>query len=90
VGAYDPMAMEGARKELGSIITYSSDARECVKGSDLVIIMTAWDEFRKLGSTDLARLMGGKPKILDARRIYSPEKFATADFSATGLGTQSI
>ena len=90
VGAYDPMAMEGARKELGSIITYSSDVRECVKGSDLVIIMTAWDEFRKLDSDDLARLMGRRPRILDARRIYPPEKFVNADFSATGLGTQSI
>ena len=90
VGAYDPMAMEGAKKELGSIITYSSDARECVKGSDLVIIMTAWDEFRKLDSENLGRLMGGRPRILDARRIYPPEKFANADFSATGLGTPRI
>ncbi len=86
VGAYDPMAMEGAKKELGSIITYSSNARECVKGSDLVIIMTAWEEFKDLGSNELARLMGGRPRVLDARRIYDRERFVSADFAATGLG----
>jgi len=88
VGAYDPMAMEGAKKELGSIITYSPDVRACVKGSDLVIIMTAWDEFAKLDNDELARLMGRRPRILDARRIYAPEKFANADFAAIGLGSQ--
>ena len=90
VGAYDPMAMEGAKKELGPIITYSSNARECVQGSDLVIIMTAWEEFMDLGSNELARLMGHKPRVLDARRIYDPERFVTTHFAATGLGTAEV
>ena len=90
VGAYDPMAMEGAKKELGPIITYSSNARECVKGSNLVIIMTAWEEFMDLSSNELARLMGNKPRVLDARRIYDPERFTTTHFAATGLGIAEV
>ena len=90
VGAYDPMAMEAAKKELGPIITYSSNARECVKGSELVIIMTAWKEFIDLGSNELARLMGNKPRVLDARRIYDPERFTTTHFAATGLGIAEV
>jgi len=86
VGAYDPMAMEGAKKELGSAITYCSNVRECIKGSELVIIMTAWPEFKELDSGEMARLMGGRPRVLDARRIYKPETFVNADFAATGLG----
>jgi UDPglucose 6-dehydrogenase len=87
VGAYDPMAMEGAKRELGPIITYSSNARECVKGSDLVIIMTAWGEFKDLNNHDLAQLMRGRARVLDARRIYDPESFSNAEFAATGLGS---
>ncbi len=87
VGAYDPMAMEGAKKELGPIISYSPTAKACVKGSDLVIIMTAWREFQDLDSDELTTLMGGRARILDARRIFDPARFSNAEFNAVGLGS---
>src|SRR5881397_3551751 len=86
VGAYDPMAMDGAKRELGPIITYSTNAKACVKDTDLVIIMTAWPEFMDLGNDELTRLMGGRVRILDARRIYDPARFPNAEFTAIGLG----
>jgi UDPglucose 6-dehydrogenase len=86
VGAYDPMAMEGARKELGPIITYSPNARDCVKGSDLVVIMTAWEEFKHLSNHDITQIMG-KARVLDARRIFNPQNFSNAEFAAIGLGS---
>ncbi len=89
VGAYDPMAMEGAKKELGPIVNYSTNAKECVKGADLVIIMTAWDEFKHLNNHDFSKLMGERPRVLDARRIYDPARFSNAVFAATGLGKPS-
>src|SRR5881409_3465931 len=67
VEAYDPIAMEGAKRELGPIISYSPNAKACVKGSDLVIFMTAWREFQDLDSDELTRLMGRRARILDAR-----------------------
>ena len=86
VGAYDPMAMDGAKRELGPIITYSTNAKACVKGTDLVIIMTAWPEFMDLSNDELTILMGGRVRILDARRIYDPAGFPNAEFTAIGLG----
>ena len=86
VGAYDPMAMDGAKRELGPIITYSTNAKACVKGTDLVIIMTAWPEFMDLSNDELTILMGGRVRILDARRIYDPARFPNAEFTAIGLG----
>ena len=86
VGAYDPMAMDRAKRELGPIITYSTNAKACVKGTDLVIIMTAWPEFMDLSNDELTRLMGGRARILDARRIYDPTRFPNAEFTAIGLG----
>jgi len=86
VGAYDPMAMDGAKRELGPIITYSTNAKACVKGTDLVIIMTAWPEFMDLSNDELTRLMGGRVRILDARRIYDPARFPNAEFTAIGVG----
>ncbi|OLC43610.1 MAG: hypothetical protein AUH74_01925 [Nitrospirae bacterium 13_1_40CM_4_62_6] len=89
VGAYDPMAMEGAKRELGPIISYSPNAKACVKGTDLVIIMTAWREFQDLDSDELTTLMGGRARVLDARRIFDPARFSKAEFTATGLGRLS-
>ncbi len=86
VGAYDPMAMDGAKRELGPIITYSTNAKACVKGTDLVIIMTAWPEFMDLSNDEFTILMGGRVRILDARRIYDPARFPNAEFTAIGLG----
>src|SRR5438046_9241362 len=57
VGAYDPMAMDGAKRELGPIITYSPNAKAGVKGTDLVIIMIASPEFMDLSTDELTRLM---------------------------------
>jgi len=81
--------MEGARRELGPIVSYSPNAKACVKGSDLVIIMTAWREFQDLDSDELTTLMGGRARVLDARRIFDPARFSKAEFTATGLGRLS-
>lgn len=75
VRVYDPMAMETAKAELGSKVTYSSSARECVRGADVAITMTAWKEFKTLKPSDFERLMRS-PLLIDARRIYDPAAYS--------------
>jgi UDPglucose 6-dehydrogenase len=85
VVAYDPMAMPNAKRQLGDLIEYSDNAHSALKGADCAVIMTEWDQFRKLKAKDFQAYMK-TPKILDARRIYDPREFRGLDYAAIGLG----
>ncbi len=82
--AYDPVAIEEARDVFGNKITYAESIDECLKGSDILIIVTEWDEFSKLTPDRLKNLMNAR-NIVDGRRILNPELFSK-DFSLKVIG----
>ena len=50
---YDPMAMDNAKKELQNI-EFAEDIENCIKGANILIIATEWDEFKNIyGKLDL-------------------------------------
>lgn len=74
IRAYDPVASKTARKALGEDgIEYSASMEDCVRGVDVVIILTAWEEFSEL--PDLLERIGENPLVVDGRRILSPDRF---------------
>lgn len=84
--AYDPMATSSARKVLKERIRYASSTTECIKRADCAILVTEWEEFKKLKPEDFSENMR-KPILVDGRRIYDPEKFSNKlRFIAVGLG----
>jgi UDPglucose 6-dehydrogenase len=85
VVAYDPLAIPNARKQLQVQIDYAEDPHSALKGADCVMIMTEWDQFRKLRAKDFEAYMK-TPNIIDARRIFSPEEFSHLNYVAIGLG----
>lgn len=62
-------------------VTWATDPYDAAKGSDLLVILTEWNEFRAL---DLKRLASGMAtaKLADLRNIYSPEMAEDAGFTA--------
>ena len=46
--AYDPVAIEPARKVFGKSIEYAVSAQTCILEADAVLITTPWDEFKRL------------------------------------------
>lgn len=86
VVAYDPAAMNNAKKLLGNRIDYPSSVVECIKGADCCIVATEWDEFKQLKSHDFVQYMK-TPMVVDGRRIYDPEEYSRkVKFTAIGLG----
>ena len=66
VTAFDPKAMENARKIFGGKIKYAANAKDCLKDAEIAIIATEWKEFKDLDFS------GMKDKIVvDARRMLS-------------------
>jgi len=88
VSAYDPMAIENAHRILGDRVELTQDAISCLKGADCCIVMTEWDEFRKLTASDYKSAMKAL-NIVDARRIIKRDDFDGFNYVAVGLGTSS-
>ena len=85
VSAYDPMAIETARKVLPGTVEFARDYKSCLAGSDCCILMTEWDEFRRLKPSVLKSIMK-TPNIVDARRILDADDFREFNYLAVGLG----
>jgi UDPglucose 6-dehydrogenase len=86
VTAYDPMAISNAKKILKERVHYASSAITCLAKADCAILVTEWEEFKKLKPEDFAQNMR-KPILIDSRRVYNPEKFSKKlRYIAIGLG----
>jgi len=86
VTAYDPVAMPVAEIIFNNKIHYASSALDCLKNADSCIIVTEWDEFKKLTPKDFIKNMK-QPILIDGRRIYNPVAFSgKLKFTAIGLG----
>ena len=82
--AYDPVATEEAKHVIGEKITYAKTIDECLKGSNICIIVTEWEEFSQLTPEQLKNLMIDK-NIVDGRRILDSKSFSK-DFNLKVIG----
>jgi UDPglucose 6-dehydrogenase len=85
VRAYDPAAMDEARKLFGKKIVLASDPYEALKGADAMALMTEWSEFHLPDFKKMAGLMKNKV-IFDGRNIYNPEEIKKLGFKYFGIG----
>jgi UDPglucose 6-dehydrogenase len=86
VTAYDPVATPTAKTIFKNKIKYATSTINCLKNADCCILVTEWDEFKKLKPKDFAENMK-QPILIDGRRIYDPREFSQKlNFAAIGLG----
>jgi len=86
VTAYDPVAIPTAKTIFTDKIQYATSTAECLKNADCCILVTEWEEFKKLTPEDFIQNMK-QPVLIDGRRIYNPEEFSKKlKFAAIGLG----
>jgi len=86
INAYDPAAIPNAKFIFKNKIRYASSPVDCLKDADCCIIVTEWEEFKKLKPEDFTQNMR-QPILIDGRRIYNPEEFSKKlNFAAIGLG----
>jgi UDPglucose 6-dehydrogenase len=86
VTAYDPIAIPNAKSIFQDKIKYAISTVQCLKNADCCILVTEWDEFKKLKPEDFTKSMK-QPILIDGRRIYDSEEFSRKmKFTAIGLG----
>ncbi len=84
IKAYDPQSMDKAREELEGI-QYCSDPYQAAEGSEALIILTEWNEFKEM---DLQRIKGllHHPIVIDGRNIYDPARMRELGFTYQSVG----
>lgn len=84
IKAYDPKAMEAAQK-IFKKVEYGKDPYDVAKGSDALLIITEWNQFRNLDLKRLQKMMK-TPVFLDFRNIYEPAKMREMGFKYFSVG----
>ena len=59
VKAFDPEAMENAKKLLPGEVQFMKNPMETVTGSDALVVLTEWDVFRGTDLKDVKKSMKG-------------------------------
>lgn len=85
VKAYDPIAIEEAKRRIGDVITYSKDAYDATVDADAILLVTEWNEFR-LPSWSVIKKTMKKPVVFDGRNIYNKNELKDLGFDYSGIG----
>ena len=89
VHAYDPVAMEEAKRRLGDKIQYADDQYEPLKDAEALIMITEWSEFRVPEWKKMEQLLNNKV-VFDGRNIYDKEDMETWDWTYYSIGRKPI
>ncbi|MDM7892722.1 UDP-glucose dehydrogenase family protein [Curtobacterium caseinilyticum] len=84
VGAYDPEAVETARR-LHPELDYAASATQALEGADLVLVLTEWTVFRELDPAEVASLVAS-PVVVDGRNCLDRDAWTAAGFTYRGMG----
>lgn len=89
---YDPKALQNARDFFGvtNNVRYANTSDECLRGANVAVILTEWDEFKNLKHMQIAKLMSQAvdiPKVLiDLRNLFNPLDFAGTSIEYVSIG----
>ena len=85
VVAFDPKALASAHAALDQRFTASASAEECIRAASLVVLMTAWPEFRAVPPEAFDR--SPRLTVIDCWRLLSRQEIsAFADVVYLGRG----
>ncbi len=87
VVAYDPIAMDEARRVFGDApwLTYAASPLAACEGADALLVITEWQEFRSPDFAGLAALLA-LPLLFDGRNLYDPAQVRAAGLEHFTIG----
>ncbi|MEZ7945199.1 MAG: UDP-glucose/GDP-mannose dehydrogenase family protein [Flavobacteriaceae bacterium] len=87
IQAFDPVAMNETKHIIGDTIKYFDTEYEALQGTDALLIITEWADFR---SPDFNRIKKSllNPIIFDGRNIYDSKELNNLGFEYYGIGTK--
>lgn len=86
---YDPAAMDEAKiyfKNINDSVYYASDEYDALSGSNSIVIVTEWHQFRNMDLLKTKQNMKENPCFFDLRNIYKRKEVEEAGFRYWGVG----
>lgn len=83
--AYDPIAMDEAKRRLGDIITYAGNLYDSTIGADAIFHVTEWKEFR-IPNWDKIKTLVNNPLVIDGRNVFDREELNNKGFQYLNIG----
>jgi UDPglucose 6-dehydrogenase len=84
VRATDPEAMARARAAIPGV-HYSADPYEIARGADALLVLTEWDQYRRLDWKQI-RVEMARPLVIDARNMLRPAEMKALGFEYVSFG----
>ena len=84
VRVYDPQGMDNARRVFPTL-DYAESLEDALRGAELTILATEWQEFRELDPVRAAELVE-KQLLIDARNVLDPATWQAAGWELRALG----
>jgi UDPglucose 6-dehydrogenase len=85
VTAHDPVAMPEARRRLGDRVAYAETGYAALEGSDALVVVTDWNEYRHPDFRRMQQLLK-RPIVVDGRNLYDPAKMRALGFEYVSIG----
>lgn len=85
IRVYDPVAMNECKRRVGDIVYYSKDIYDAALGSDALLMLTEWKQFR-LPSWGVIKKEMNKALVIDGRNIYDSKEMKENGFEYYCIG----
>lgn len=87
VVAYDPIAMDEARRIFGDEprVSFATSPLAATDGADALVVVTEWQEFRSPDFEGLRKRLA-TPLVFDGRNLYPPADVRAAGLEYYGIG----
>ena len=89
INVYDPIAMDEAKKQLGTSVNYKNEPYEALQDAEALIVITEWPEFRILDYEEIKKRMKNQ-LIFDGRNIYEPNEMKDFGFTYFSIGREPV
>ena len=85
--AYDPVAMDEARRTLGAVqgLSFATSPAAATEGADALVIVTEWKEFRSPDFDALATALRERI-VFDGRNLFEPAQVRAAGLEYFAIG----
>jgi len=85
IKAYDPVAMQEAKRILGNNVEYAEDQYDALIDADCLLMITEWPEF-KFPNWNVIKKLLKEPVVFDGRNIYDVEEMKKNGFDYFCIG----
>ncbi|MEI8390315.1 MAG: UDP-glucose/GDP-mannose dehydrogenase family protein [bacterium] len=89
IQAYDPKAMDEAKKIIGNSVEYAQNSYDALSNADALILVTEWNEFRRPDFERIKKLLKN-PVIFDGRNQYDQKRMQERGFEYICIGKQPL